>query len=217
MALIWLMFVASFAEMTRLVAPLQALAICLCAFLVFNMRSPWRSRASIFLGDARSTALGATIAYIILLLATGSMAVTFPALIWVVILPVTDTLSLIVRRIMAGRSAMSADRWHLHHLLLDHGFSASATANTLIVVSAICGGIGYAGIRANIPGEIMAIGLLVPLSLHTILVLATTGHLATLGSGRGRFEFLTKGTVISPSTSDSTFPSPLSPTPLKDE
>jgi UDP-GlcNAc:undecaprenyl-phosphate GlcNAc-1-phosphate transferase len=216
-ALIWLMFVASFAEMTRLVAPLQALAICLCAFLIFNMRSPWRGRASIFLGDAGSTALGATIAYVVLLLATGSMAVTFPALIWVVVLPVTDTLSLIVRRVVAGRSAMSADRWHLHHLLLDYGFSASATTNTLIAVSTICGGIGYAGIRANVPGEIMAIGLLVPLSLHTILVLATTGHLAKLGSGRGRFDLLAKGTMISRSTSDSSFPSPLSPTLVKDE
>jgi UDP-GlcNAc:undecaprenyl-phosphate GlcNAc-1-phosphate transferase len=215
--LVWLMFVASFADMTRLVAPLEALATCLCAFLVFNMRSPWRTRASIFLGDAGSTALGATIAYIILLLATGSMAVTFPTLLWVVILPVTDTLSLIVRRLLASRSPMSADRWHLHHLLQDHGFSASATTNTLIVVSAICGGIGYAGIRANVPGEVMALGLMVPICLHTIFVLAATGNLSKSWSRRARFELFAKGTnVVSPSP-ETAFTLPLPSTLLKDE
>jgi len=216
-ALIWLMFVASFAEMTRLIAPLEALTVCLCAFLVFNMRSPWRVRASIFLGDAGSTALGATIAYVVLLLATESIVVTFPALIWVVILPVTDTLSLIVRRMMAGRSPMSADRWHLHHLLLDYGLSASVTTNTLIVVSAICGGIGYLGIRTNVPGEVMAIGLIAPICLHTIFVLAATGSLSKLRLRKGSLELLAKGRDVANPGPEAAFPSRVALPPLKDE
>lgn len=215
-ALIWLMLVAGLADMTRLIAPLEMLAICLCAFLVFNMRSPWRARASIFLGDAGSTALGATIAYIVLLLATGSLEVTFPALIWVVIVPVADTLSLIVRRMMAGRSPMSADRWHLHHLLLDYGFSASATANTLIVVSAICGGIGYLGIRNGVSGEVMAIGLIAPISLHTIFVLAATGLLSERRLRKGGLKLLAKGRTVAGSGQQAPFPSFLT-LPPKDE
>jgi len=187
-AMIWLMFAASFAEMTGLIIPIQALAVCLCAFLVFNMRGPWRARASVFLGDAGSTALGATIAYMILLLATSSVAVSFPALIWIVLLPVIDTLSLIIRRILAGRNPMSADRWHLHHLLLDYGLSTSATSVTMIVISAICGGIGYLGIRTGIAGEVMAIGLVVPIALHTMFIMAATGHLEKLRPFRGGFE-----------------------------
>ncbi|WP_137134367.1 MraY family glycosyltransferase [Rhizobium sp. FKY42] len=201
-ALIWLMLIANLAGMTRLVAPLETLAACLCAFLVFNMRSPWQVRASVFLGDAGSTALGATIGYIILLLATGSMAVAFPALIWVVILPVADTMSLIVRRLMAGRSPMSADRWHIHHLLMDYGLSATATTNALMIVSAICGAIGYFGIRANIASELMAIGLVVPIGLHTLLVLAADGNLSKLGVHKGAFRPLADHRSDKQSTSE---------------
>ncbi|RWX80896.1 undecaprenyl/decaprenyl-phosphate alpha-N-acetylglucosaminyl 1-phosphate transferase [Neorhizobium lilium] len=184
--LIWLIVVAGLAQMPELILSLQTLLVCLCAFLVFNMRSPWRSRASIFLGDAGSTALGATIAYVILLLATQSVEVSFPALVWIVILPVADTLSLIVRRLLARRSPMSADRWHLHHLLLDQGLTPAATTGTLMVVSAVCGAIGYAGIRANIPGEVMAIGLLVPIALHTMFVMAISGNLSKVWLHRKR-------------------------------
>jgi len=179
-SLIWLMLVARFAGIAEIMPPLQTLLICLCAFLVFNMRSPWRSRASIFLGDAGSTALGATISYAIILLATESVLVTFPALLWIVVVPVADTLSLIVRRLLAHRSPMSADRWHLHHLLLDQGFTPAAATTTIMIVSGICGGIGYLGIRMNTPGEIMALGLLLPISLHTLFVLGATGHLSNV-------------------------------------
>lgn len=216
-ALVWLMFVANFAGMTRLIMPLQILAVCLCAFLFFNMRSPWRSRASIFMGDAGSTALGATIAYIILLLATESVAVPFPALLWLVILPVTDTLSLIVRRLAAGRNPMSADRWHLHHLLLDFGLSTAATTNTLLVISAICGGIGYLGISTGMPGEVMAIGLVVPVALHTAFVLAATGHMSKLRAYSGDFESRSKASLSLERSADTAFMS-LAPAPVvKDE
>lgn len=187
-ALIWLMIVAVFADMGDIVPPLQALSICLCAFLLFNMRGPWRARASIFLGDAGSTALGATIAYVIVLLATTSDAVSFPALLWIVILPITDTLSLIVRRIMHGRSPMSADRWHFHHLLLDYGLTPAAATNTLVVISFICGSIGFAGIKAGIPAEMMAAGLLVPVALHTAFVLAATGYLSKTWLQKGNLD-----------------------------
>ncbi|SDB70354.1 MraY family glycosyltransferase [Agrobacterium fabrum] len=187
-ALIWLMIVAVFANVGDIIPPLEALSVCLCAFLVFNMRGPWRARASIFLGDAGSTALGATIAYVIVLLATRSVSVSFPALLWIVILPITDTLSLIIRRIMHGRSPMSADRWHFHHLLLDYGFTPAAATNTLIVISFLCGGIGFAGIKAGVPAEVMAAGLLLPIALHTAFVLAATGYLSKTLLHRGNFD-----------------------------
>lgn len=175
-ALAWLIVIASFGSLPDIIPPLETLLVAVCAFLVFNMRSPWRQRASIFLGDAGSTALGMTIAYAVLLIATQSTAVSFPALLWVVIVPVADTLSLMVRRFAAGRSPMSADRWHMHHLLLDHGLSTAAATNTLIIASAICGAIGYLGIRAQVPGEIMAISLVVPIALHTAFMLVATGY-----------------------------------------
>lgn len=184
-SLVWLIVIASFAGMPDLVPALETLLVCICAFLVFNMRSPWRARASVFLGDAGSTALGMVIACVILTIATGdvtndgpsSAPVSFPALLWVVILPVMDTLSLIVRRTLAGRSPMSGDRWHLHHLLLDHGMTTSSATVTLMILAALSGGVAYAGIRFAVPGEIMAAGLFLPVGLHTVFVLVSTGTL----------------------------------------
>ncbi|SES42109.1 MraY family glycosyltransferase [Rhizobium sp. NFR03] len=176
-SLVWLIVIATFAGMPDLIRSLETLLVCICAFLVFNMRSPWRARASVFLGDAGSTALGMVIACAILMIATASPVVSFSALLWVVFLPIADTLSLIVRRILAGRSPMSADRWHLHHLLLDHGLTTSSATHTLMIVSALCGGIGYAGIRLGIAGEIMAAALVLPICLHTLFVLVSTGYL----------------------------------------
>ena len=83
---------------------------------------------------------------------------------------------------------MSADRWHFHHLLLDYGFTPAAATNTLIVISFLCGGIGFAGIKAGIPAGVMAAGLLVPIALHTAFVLAATGYVSKTLLHRGNFD-----------------------------
>ncbi|KQR76052.1 MraY family glycosyltransferase [Rhizobium sp. Leaf341] len=182
-SLAWLIVIAAFASLPDLIPPLETLLVCICAFLVFNMRNPWRLRASVFLGDAGSTALGLVIAYAILQITATAPQVSFPALLWVVFVPVMDTLSLILRRLLARRSPMSADRWHLHHLLLDHGLTTSSATRTLMLISAACGGVGYAGIRLAIPADIMAAGLLVPIGLHTLFVLVSTGTLMRMRLG----------------------------------
>lgn len=175
-ALIWLMLVVASTSSMDISDPLGTLLVCLCGFLVFNMRSPLRVRASIFLGDAGSMSLGLIAAYVILVLATDATPVSFTSLLWIVVVPVTDTLSLIIRRVLAHRSPMSADRWHLHHLLIDHGFTPSSTTSTILILSAVCGGVGYTGIRLTIPDEIMALGLVIFVGLHTVFVLVATGR-----------------------------------------
>lgn len=211
-ALLWLMIVANLEGMATLVSVLQVLVVCLCGFLIFNMRSPWRARASIFLGDAGSTALGVTIAYSILLLATQGSNVSLPALLWVVVVPATDTLSLIARRLLAHRSPMSGDRWHLHHLLLDYGFTPTATTMLILVVSALCGAVGYLGIRTHIAGELMAFGLFVPIVIHTIFVLAATGYFSRIRRDRERFRLRE---IVSDALEFSISTKPYSP--MKDE
>ena len=177
LAFIWLMLVAAHADTIGVITSLEILLVTLCGFLIFNMRSPWRARAGIFLGDAGSTALGVTIAYVILALAAGKPGIPFAALLWIVIVPVLDTLSLMARRLLAARSPMSADRWHLHHLLMDNGLSPAITTAVIIAVSAVCGGIGYLGILFQAPSALMAFGLIVPASLHTAFVVgAQTQH-----------------------------------------
>ncbi|UXN65700.1 undecaprenyl/decaprenyl-phosphate alpha-N-acetylglucosaminyl 1-phosphate transferase [Phyllobacterium sp. A18/5-2] len=67
-ALFWLAVIAALKGAGELVLPMLVLLAAVCGFLAFNMRSPWVARAKIFLGDAGSTALGATIAFLVIAL-----------------------------------------------------------------------------------------------------------------------------------------------------
>ncbi|KQY26679.1 hypothetical protein ASD31_00245 [Rhizobium sp. Root482] len=175
MALPWLMLFAAEAGDGTLIFPIEMLMAAIFGFLFFNMRSPFRKRASVFLGDAGSTALGATIAYLILRLSCGPNAIAFPVLAWIIIVPVIDTLSLMVRRTWARRSPMSADRWHMHHLLLDQGFSPAHTTLIILAASTLCGGWGYIGHDLGISDTVMTIGLLMPVAVHTAFVALVSG------------------------------------------
>lgn len=169
-ALFWIFFLSLEAGAAGLSFPVATLLAAIAGFLIFNIRSPWRARASVYLGDAGSTVLGVMIAYFILRLSDGSEAIPFHSLLWLVIVPVVDTLSLMVRRMLDHRSPMSADRRHLHHLLIDAGFSPAATSYIIVLVSFFCGGVGYLGLKLELPDGVMVVGLLLVMLAHTAFV-----------------------------------------------
>lgn len=110
----------------------------LAAFLLFNFHP-----ARIFLGDCGAMSLG-------FLLATASVrsaAVTcrpidiaLPAL--AMILPILDTLHCILRRRIERRSVFSPDRGHIHHRLMDLGFSQKGVALVLYAITGMACGVG---------------------------------------------------------------------------
>ncbi|WP_225771466.1 MraY family glycosyltransferase [Inquilinus sp. Marseille-Q2685] len=164
-ALFWLALLASFIGRQELVAEIALLLAAVLGFLVFNTRHRWRPRALVFMGDAGSTMLGAAIGYFIIDLSSGPQpTIPFPVLLWVCIIPVVDTLSLIVRRLLAGRSPFSPDRWHLHHLLLDLGVPHALSAMIIIGVSILLGAVAYLGSVLLIPDSVLTIGLLAPVA-----------------------------------------------------
>lgn len=184
--LIWILALVLQSGEDGLVFPVAALLAAVGGFLVFNLRGPWRARASVYLGDAGSTGLGATIAYLILRLSDGADGLPFPSLLWLVILPVIDTLSLMVRRLLDHRSPMSADRRHLHHLMIDSGLSPAATSYIIVFLSFLCGGIGYLGLLFDVPQEVMVAGLLLVVVAHSAFVLAAEASTHRRASGAGR-------------------------------
>lgn len=151
-----------------------ALAAACLGFLVFNMRHRWRAKASLFLGDGGSTFLGAALAGFILILAGGTTAIPFPVLIWIVIVPVIDTLSLIVRRVSARRSPFSPDRQHLHHLLMDAGLSCGQTAVAVMMLNLMAGAVAFVAVRLDMAVWPMLLALAIPAAAHTLFVLHMT-------------------------------------------
>ena len=123
-----------------------ALAGSLISFLIYNFQP-----AKIFMGDTGSLTVG--IINSILVIKFISLAQkpgvnlpldSAPAIGFaVLILPLFDTLRVFILRIISGRSPFSADRNHIHHLLLDLGLSHKSTtltclsANVVMIVVAI--------------------------------------------------------------------------------
>lgn len=112
---------------------MAALAGACVGFLPYN-----RNPAQIFMGDTGSTFLGfilavASIQGLFKLGALISFAVPFLMLG----LPIFDTCFAIIRRISKGQSPMSPDRGHIHHRLIDMGFSQKQAVAVLYVISAI--------------------------------------------------------------------------------
>ena len=119
-------------------------------FLPYN-----RHPAEIFLGDAGSLLLGFALACASvtgLSKAYTALAFALPLLIWA--LPLGDTVFAVVRRLCHGQSPFRADRRHLHHRLMDAGFSQSEAAELLCLVSAALGltAVLLASPRAGKPG-----------------------------------------------------------------
>ncbi len=108
----------------------------LLAFLIFNFQP-----AKIFMGDTGSLLIGAINAILVIKFINTASApdviapLTSAAAIGFTILmiPLLDTLRVFAIRIFKRRSPFSPDRNHIHHLLLDRGFSHRAI--TLILVS----------------------------------------------------------------------------------
>ena len=161
-ALLMFLAVGSYAGASRTVmAVIGILLATVVAFLLFNMRFPGRCKARIFLGDSGSLMLGFALAWLAVYLSQSPRGVSvYPVTIaWIVVLPVLDVLTLYLRRILKGRSPFSADREHLHHVLLRSGFGPSSTVWLLLLIMMIFGTIGIIGWRNNWPEWWLFMGL----------------------------------------------------------
>jgi UDP-GlcNAc:undecaprenyl-phosphate GlcNAc-1-phosphate transferase len=128
------------------------LAGAVLGFLVFNMRSPWRKQASIFMGDAGSMMLGFALVWFAVDL---SRIITPVAVAWIFSIPLMDTVSCMLRRILKGLSPFSADREHLHHVLMRAGLSVSGAVWLIILISFLMGLVGLASWHYEVPEYVM--------------------------------------------------------------
>lgn len=126
----------------------------LIGFLLYNLRYGANRRARVFMGNAGSMLLGFTIAHIAFRMTQNHAHPITPVLApYLVAVPVIDCLVLLVRRLRQGRSPFNGDRDHVHHLLLDAGFSVNQTVALLVVVSVLIGGGAAVWLVLGVPFE----------------------------------------------------------------
>ena len=85
--------------------------------------------------------------------------------------PILDAIWAAVRRILSGRSPFSADRGHLHFLLLDVGFTQRQTA---LIIYSLCIVFGVIALIASPTQKILAIFALVIIIILLLTVLTLT-------------------------------------------
>lgn len=127
-------------------------------FIILNLRTYWRRKALVFLGDNGSLSLSFAIALLAITLANqtavnpGKLP---PPIVYAFLLayPVFDMISVMLYRLSIGKSIFAADTNHLHHLLKNSGISVTRTTMILSSLSAAYGGLGLllwqAGLQDN--------------------------------------------------------------------
>ncbi len=111
----------------------------LFAFLLFN----WYP-ASIFMGDSGSLTLG----FVISMLSIKSLAyLPTTSILFIAAIPILDTLIVMIRRKRNGRSMLSADRCHIHHVLKH--FFAEDTKKTVLFLGVLQTSYSMIGLQFN--------------------------------------------------------------------
>ena len=137
------------------------LACSLLAFLMLNFRLPWKRSALIYLGDAGSTLLGFILTWLIIEATQGENAIMPPVYaLWFLAIPLIDTVSLLIKRPMQGLSPFNAGTDHLHHRLLQAGYSHEQTVLGLYFAALVTGGIGLFGYFYDVSEALMFAGFL---------------------------------------------------------
>ena len=133
----------------HVVTLLLCLALCgaIIAFLWYN----WNP-AKLFMGDAGSLFLGFTASFVSIVLTQEQGSIVRPvAPLLVLAVPITDTLTVMIKRMIRGKSPFYADRTHLHHVLLKFGFTKRQTTSIIIAMSSAFSLLALAGTVFEFP------------------------------------------------------------------
>lgn len=161
-ALIGLGIAAAIAGSTAELPLILTLIGGLVGFLLFNVRLPQRRQASIFLGDAGSYLLGLSVLYLAIRLSQGpDRAIQPVTALWFCMLPLLDTIGVMLRRLRRGHSPLNPDREHIHHVFLLANFSVTATWIGLTLVATAGVAFGLLGLFVGVPESVMFASFLI--------------------------------------------------------
>ena len=159
----------SFAILSYLGGHPEMLILCVAlsgAVLGF-LRYNW-APAKLFMGDAGSLFLGFALVFASIHVTQGEGSVVNPVVpLLILAVPITDTLTLIAKRLIIGRNPFSADTFHLHHMLIRFGLNKKQAVITILALCAVMSLAGILGTLFKVPGHFMFILFLVYFLIHS--------------------------------------------------
>ncbi len=126
---------------------------CLVSFLAYNNRV-FRAKARIFLGDSGSMFLGLALTWYFVKMTQGEIpAMSAVSAGWIFGLPLMETISVMLGRLIDKRSPFTAGRDHMHHRLRRAGFSVNSCVAIMLFMhlSLVAVGITFAHSTAAHP------------------------------------------------------------------
>ena len=127
------------------------ISIALCGASLGFLRYNWRP-AKVFMGDAGSLFLGLALVYLCITITQGEGSIVRPiAPLLILAIPITDTLTLMTKRVMAGKSPFHADSYHLHHILIRMGLPKKVAVITILSISTFFAILAVLGTIFRIP------------------------------------------------------------------
>ena len=137
------------------IAMAAILAAATIGFLFFNVHP-----AKIFMGDTGALFLGFMISVLALLGFKNVAVISFVIPVIMLGVPISDTFFAIVRRLRNGKKWSDPDKSHLHHRLLDVGFSHSQTVMIIYAMAAMFGLAAVIFSMAKVWGAILLIAVI---------------------------------------------------------
>ena len=155
-ALLALAYVADRAGLASERALLVMLVVVVVGFLLFNMRLPWRHQALVFMGDAGSMFLGFAITWFFIAMSQGEERAMAPVTaLWLLMVPLFDTVWLILLRSSQGRSPTTSDVGHLHPVLQMTGMGAATSVWVMLAIAALGAVTGITALAAGVAESTM--------------------------------------------------------------
>lgn len=154
-------------SMTLAFICIALIAICL-AFLCYNFYP-----ASTFMGDSGALFLGLLLGAISIagVVRTQSLIINIVPLV-IAGIPVLDTASAFIRRTRQHKSFASADMGHIHHRLVDAGFSQR---KSVLILYACTAALAFAGVTLSRTSGYLRWGMFIGLFLVTFFVIWRLG------------------------------------------
>ena len=151
-ALFWFGAAAWLGGMGGHLSLIALFASAVSAYLCFNAGGPLARKYKVFLGDAGSLLIGLLLAWTAIELAMAPGAALKPiTAVWILAVPICDSVSLMLRRLARRRSPFSADREHLHHLLQDAGLGRAASVGLIVAINTAFGGVALWAQLGGVP------------------------------------------------------------------
>ena len=127
---------------------LIVLVISVLIFIIFNKTKSYK----VFLGDNGSLFLGFILAWLLVFYSQGGSQIIYPVTaLYLVALPVFDTIFVMLRRLLVGNSPFKPDKSHLHHLFLSKGYSQTKTLGIIVFCQVVFIFLGIVLLKLRVP------------------------------------------------------------------